>query len=113
MLLENGATAAAVANYLNPKNALKKHGHECVRIFGDKGMIETLDGARGARIVYNTGEIRQIVPSGVCKSYLSQYIDALLNNTKMPFSFEEELHPLKAIIKAKEYINNYQGWGKI
>lgn len=113
MVLENGATAAAVANYLNPKTALKKHGYECVRIFGDKGMIETLDGAKSARIVYNNGEIREINPSGAFKSYLSQYIDALTNNTKMPFSFEEELHPLKALIKAKEYINNYQGRNKI
>lgn len=113
MLLENGATAASVANYLNPKNALKKHGHECVRIFGDKGMIETLDGAREARIVLNSGEIRQISPSAECKSYLSQYIDALTNNAKMPFSFDEELHSLKAVIKAKEYIAKYQGEGRI
>lgn len=108
MVLENGATAAAVANYMNPKDALKKHGYECVRIFGDKGMIETLDGARSARIVYHNGEIREINPSGGSKSYLCQYIDALTNDSKMPFSFDEELHPLKALIKAKEYIRNYQ-----
>jgi len=31
----------------------------------------------------------------------------------MPFSFDEELHPLKAIIKAKEFISNYKMFNKI
>jgi len=98
---------------MNPKDALKKHGYECVRIFGDKGMIETLDGARSARIVYHNGEIRELTPTGVSESYLSRYIDSLTNHTEMPFSFDEELHPLKAIIKAKEFISNYKMFNKI
>ena len=101
MKLEKGAVASACTNYLNPREGTGRHGYEGIRIFGTRGMAETTDGGRGARIVWEDGTIQQVEPDPERKSFLEYYIDHLLGNGQMPMDREEEFHPLRALLRMK------------
>jgi len=101
MRLENSGLACAIVNYLNPKNGFGQHGNEHVRIFGEKGFIEAVDGGRRTRLVLedmDMGEIPLVTPV----DFLEAYLDELSGTGTMSMSQEEELHPLRMVIRAKE-----------
>ncbi len=102
MRLENGGVAAACLNYLNP-NSFGLHGNECIRVFGTHGMAEISDGGRVAR-AYIDGDGLIELDETEPPDFFSMYASHLLFGTAMPFTLEEELHPLYIAIKAKENI---------
>ena len=102
MTLENGGVASACVNYLNPK-AFSKPGNEAIRVFGTEGMIEITDGSLFSHVYThesNEGEI-DILKSD-CRDYFDLYIEHLRYGNPMPMSLEEELHPLRVVIRAFE-----------
>lgn len=102
MTLENGGVAAMCANYLNPKS-FPTRGNEAVRVFGTAGMIEITDGATRSHWYDGTDDRGAIdVSESDCRDYLDLYLEHLRYGTPMPQSLEEELHPLRVVIRAFE-----------
>lgn len=99
-MLENGGCVSAIANYLNPFG-LGRWGNECLRVFGTKGMVEATDSGSHTRLVIGDQDHGALPESGASPSYLSMWIDHLLDGTAMPLSLEDELHPLRALLRAK------------
>jgi len=105
--LEGGGIASVIANYLNPP-AFGTWGNEHVRIFGTNGFVEATDGGSKTRLVLNDRDcgsldldIREEVP-GAGKRYFDAYINKLLGLGEMPLSLEEELHPLRMVLRAEK-----------
>lgn len=100
MELCNGGVASACINYLNP-TGFGSWGNECVRIFGTDGMIEITDGGRHTHLYTQSGDEGEIdVSYSGCKDFFMQIVDHLHHGTDLPMTLEEELHPLRVVIKA-------------
>ncbi len=103
--LENGGVASVVANYLNT-NTFGSWGNEHVRIFGTRGFIETVDAGRQTRLFVNDKEVRPVhIPENEKnyeQNYLDMYLDTLMDKGNMPITLEEEIHPLRMVIRAKQ-----------
>jgi hypothetical protein len=103
MELENGGIATFIANYLNPP-AFKTWGNETLRIFGDKGFIEAVDGGACTRLVLNEADTGPIDVSEPSMDYFEMFLDELFRTAKMPLSLEDELHPTRMVIRAKSML---------
>jgi len=99
-ILENGGCASAIANYLNPPG-LGSWGNESLRVFGTKGMAEATDAGKRSRLVIGDRDLGPIDPGPEPLPYFTQYIQGLLGVGEMPLTLEEELHPLRALLRAK------------
>jgi len=104
MTLENGALATIIMNYLNPTH-LKPRGHETLRIFGTKGFIESTDGASRTRWVTVSGVTEPLDTSTPGRDYFSYLAAHLAVGEPMPITIEEELHPLRMLLRAKQNIH--------
>jgi predicted dehydrogenase len=100
MTLENGGVASMVANYLNPKG-FGLWGNEHLRIFGTKGFVESVDGGARTRLVVGEKDLGPVDVSEKAKDYFDMYVDLLQGLGPMPFELEEELHPTRMVIRAK------------
>ena len=100
MTLSNGGVASACVNYLNPKG-FGLWGNEAVRIFGTDGMLEITDGARHTRVYTNAGDEGKIdVSSSDCRDFFDILAEHLVKGSPMPMNLEDELHPLRVVIRA-------------
>ena len=97
--LENGGVAAIVANYLNP-TGFGSWGNEMLRIFGTKGMLESVDGGARTHLVVGDEDRGEIDTSGPCPDWLGCVIAHVLDAKPMPLSLEEELHPTRIVLRA-------------
>jgi len=103
MTLENGGIASFIANYLNPP-AFGSWGNEHLRIFGNNGFVESVDGGARTRLVLNYKDMGEIDVSEPSADYFEIFLDEL-NGDAMPFSLEDELHPVRMVIRAKEALS--------
>jgi predicted dehydrogenase len=98
--LENGGLVTLVINYLNPGAPGLPHGNETLRIFGTRGFIESVDGGARSRLV-----LRDRVVGPLDRTPGPDYFDAfaahLATGAPMPLTSEEELHPLRVLLRAK------------
>jgi len=99
--LENGALMSALSNYCNQRT-FGIWGNETLRVFGTKGFAEVVDGGRMSRLVTKDQDYGEIVLKGKERNYLDDYLAFLLNKGLMKRSMEEELHPTKMAIIARE-----------
>ena len=98
--LENGGIVSAIANYLNPRGT-GHWGNETLRIFGTQGMIEATDAGTRTRLILGERDLGPICGEPFGASYLTSYARHLLGQGAMPLSLEDELHPLRAILRAR------------
>ena len=101
MTLENGGVASVCLNYLNPKG-FGIWGNEHVRVFGTKGMAEITDGGQHTHVYTDTDEGEIDLSNSDCKDFFDILAAHLLLGEEMPFSLEDELHPLRVVIRAHE-----------
>lgn len=100
MTLSNGGVASACVNYMNP-SGFGKWGNESIRIFGTEGMLEITDGARRTHIYTQKSDEGAIdISDSDCKDFFDLLVSHLLYGEDMPMTLEEELHPLKVVIRA-------------
>ncbi|MBR2883640.1 MAG: Gfo/Idh/MocA family oxidoreductase [Clostridia bacterium] len=100
MTLSNGGVASACVNYLNPKG-FGKWGNESIRIFGTEGMVEITDGGRRTHLYTQSADEGEIdTHNSDCVDYFNLLAQHLLYGNDMPLSQEEELHPLRVVIRA-------------
>jgi predicted dehydrogenase len=106
--LENGGLATIIMNYLNPGHPTIPHGNETLRIFGTKGFVESVDG--GARTRWVTAKaIVEPLERPASLDYFDAVAEHLMTGKAMPLTIEEELHPLRMLLRAKEKIRAEQG----
>jgi len=99
--LENGGLAVSISNYLNPKG-VGIWGYNAVRIFGTKGLVECSAPGNVTRLVIggeDKGELDQSAPS---LDYFQLILDSLRGGAPVPLSIEDELHPTRIVIRARE-----------
>lgn len=98
--LENGAVGSVNLNYLNPTN-FGSWGNDQVRIFGTKGMAESVDGLK-KNALYVPGQCESTdlpVPDDLCSSlYIEHLVNFLLDQTPMPTPFEDEMAMTRAML---------------
>jgi predicted dehydrogenase len=99
--LENGGLATIIINYLNPGHRSLPHGNETVRVFGTKGFVESVDGGARTRLVTPT-EVVEPLPKVAALDYFDAVVNHLATGAAMPLTLEEELHPLRVLLRAKE-----------
>jgi len=103
--LENGGLATILINYLNPGHPTLPHGNDTLRIFGTKGFIESVDGGARTRLVTAT-EVTEPLERTPSLDYFDAVVAHLVRGTPMPLTIEEELSPLRMLIRAKEKIRS-------
>lgn len=101
MTLENGGVASMCINYFNPRS-FPGWGNECVRAFGTKGMIEITDGGKKTHLYNDKGDMGEFNFGEAPKPFFHHLCEHLLDGAPMPFSLEEELSPLRKIIRVAE-----------
>ena len=101
MTLDNGGVATMTINYFNPRS-FPSWGNECVRAFGTKGMIEITDGGKKTHLYNDKGDLGEFTLEENPKPFFAMLCEHLLDGTDMPFSLEEELSPLRKIIRIYE-----------
>lgn len=105
MTLENGGLASVICNYLNPP-AFGLWGNESVRIFGTHGFVEAVDGGAKTRLVLKEADRGPLPIAGPGKPYLDRLLASLCGEGEMPLSPEDEIHPTRMLIRAKQNLGN-------
>ncbi len=101
--LENGGIATIIINYLNPPGTPLPHGNETLRVFGTKGFIESVDGGTRTRTrLVTAGSVVEPLEAVPALDYFDALVAHLATGTPMPLTLEEELHPLRVLLQAKE-----------
>jgi hypothetical protein len=101
MRLESGGLASALVNYLNPKG-MGRWGNDYLRIFGTKGFVEATDGGARTRLVVGEEDLGPVDTSAPAPDYFDRYIDSLCSGAPMPLSPEDEVHPTRMTIRARQ-----------
>lgn len=99
--LENGGVGSIVANYLNPHPAFGSWGNEHLRIFGTRGLIESVDAGARTRLVLADRDAGPVDTSAPSQDFLQLYLKSLSVQGAMPISLADELHPTRVVIRAK------------
>jgi predicted dehydrogenase len=101
MTLENGGLASGTANYLNPMGS-KVWGYEILRIFGTKGIVESIPEDKAVRVMLQ-GEEPQVYEAATGSGdYFDLFVKSLLGQARMPLSIEDELSPTRWILRARD-----------
>ncbi len=100
LTLENGGLGTIILNYLNPAGTPLPHGNETLRIFGTKGFIESDEGGARTRLV-TQGKVEPL-PRVAGIDYFDAVVANLAAGVPMPLTLEEELNPLRVLLRAKE-----------
>lgn len=98
--LENGGLFSVVANYLN-QPGFGTWGNEMLRIFGTKGMLESVDGGTRTRLVVGEDDRGEIDTSTEPPDWLEYVIANAFDAQPMPFDLDTELHPTRMVLRAK------------
>lgn len=98
--LANGGMATIIINYLNPGRTSLPHGNETLRIFGTKGFIESVDGGTRTRLV-TSEKVVEPLDRTPGPDYFKAFVEHLVTGSAMPLSVEDELHPLRILLRAK------------
>ena len=108
--LENGGIATIIINYLNPGLASQPHGNETLRVFGTKGFIESVDGGARTRLVTKEKAVEPLSREGSgAGDYFDFVVAHLVTGAAMPLTLEEELHPLRMLLRAKQKMRAEEG----
>lgn len=98
--LENGGVGAMVLNYLNPPK-FPTWGNESLRIYGTKGFLEAVDGGKRTRLVLKDRDLSPLPITEPATDYFDFVVDEILDGVPMPLTLDEELHPLRVLLRAK------------
>jgi predicted dehydrogenase len=101
MRLESGGLASVLVNYLNPKG-MGRWGNDHLRIFGTQGFVEATDGGARTRLVVGEEDRGPLDTSAPSPDYFDLYLDALSGGAPMPLAPDEEVHPTRMTIRARQ-----------
>ncbi len=98
--LANGGIFSIVANYLNPRG-FGSWGNEMLRVFGTRGLIESVDGGARTRLVVGEEDRGAIDTAGAAPDWLECVIANVMDGQPMPFDLDTELHPTRLVLRAR------------
>ncbi|MHC4884432.1 MAG: Gfo/Idh/MocA family protein [Planctomycetota bacterium] len=98
--LENGGIYSVIMNYLN-QPGLGRWGNEEVRIFGTRGMIESIDAGARVQLVLGDQPPQPVDVSGAAPDWFDLVCDHVQGENRFPFDLATELHPTRMVIRAK------------
>ncbi len=99
--LNNGGVGVANFNYLNP-TTFGWWGDDRLRVYGTKGMVESLEGGTRVRVTTNRREPREVpVAEEKPGAHLSAFIDLLADGTPMRVSIEDSFIETEVVITAQ------------
>ena len=101
MELENGGVASVISNYLNQKG-FGRWGNEHLRIFGTLGFVESVDAGAKTRLVIGDDDKGAITTANRGPSFFDMILDQIQKGATPTLSIEDELHPTRVVISAKE-----------
>jgi len=99
--LQSGGVASVVVNYLN-QAGMGRWGNEHLRIFGTRGFVEATDGGARTRLVVGDKDLGPLDTAGPAPDYFDRYLDSLRGGAPMPLSVEDELHPTRMTLRARQ-----------
>jgi predicted dehydrogenase len=97
--LEGEATGVIILNYLNPEK-FPSWGNETLRVWGDDGLVEAVDGGSRTRLVTSKGDLGEIPLTQSPTNWFEAMLDEILHDKPMPLTLEEEVHPLRGLLRA-------------
>ena len=99
--LGEGTTATLIANYLNPLG-FGLWGNESLRVWGDRGMAEIVDGGARTRWIEGDQDRGRIptVPSAAL-DWLESMLAEIRGMGAMPLSLEREIRPLRGLLRCR------------
>ncbi len=98
---EDGVIGVGISNYCNPSNTFKTHGNECIRVFGTKGFAEITDYGKHIRLCTFERDYVEFPITVSTRHYFYDVIDELLGISEIDTDIEDELHPLRMAIRAR------------
>lgn len=103
MTFENGGVGSAVTNYCCPASpGWEKWGYENLRIFGDKGFVESIDCGRAGILAVEGQTPKTLDFSTPGEDFLDLYVKEILSeSTRIPFDLETETRPTRWVLRAK------------
>jgi predicted dehydrogenase len=101
--LENGGLATIIANYLN-QPGLGTWGHEELRIFGTKGLVESIRGGQSTAVLIGSSPPRPLAMGTPDQNYFDFMLAEILDAQPMPMTLAEELHPTRMVVRAKQNV---------
>jgi hypothetical protein len=101
LTIENGGVASIVVNYLNPPS-FPTWSNEHLRIFGTGGFVEVVDGGARTRLVLKDEDRGPIRVASPREGFFEMFVDSIRGRGPMPWSLEDELHPTRMVIRARE-----------
>ncbi len=108
MRLENGGVASGVANYCTPAPPdWSRWGYETLRVFGEHGLVESINYGQVLRIVITEGGVSDIVPAAIpdparsADQFLLHVLREIEGDEKPLMSIDAELHPTRMVNRAK------------
>lgn len=101
--MSNGALAALLCNYCNPKQSLGFHGNDQLRVHGTKGMIELVDGKKRRCLALVDGDapsqFEDVEPE---KRYPQDLIDCILDGTPTLLTQEDTFMNTRVVLRTQE-----------
>ena len=95
--LEGGASGTLILNYLNPAK-FSSWGNEALRVWGDAGLIEAVDGGARTRLVTSEKDCGEIPLTQTPTNWFEAMLDEIIEGKPMPLTLKEELHPLRSLL---------------
>ena len=105
---EDGVTGVGVSNYCNPSATFGSHGNETIRVFGTRGLIEITDNGRNRRLCTHEKDFGKFAVTETARHYFYDVADELLGISRIPVSLEDELHPVRMVIRARDELYKKQ-----
>ena len=99
---EGGVVGAGVSNYCNPSGAFGSHGNESIRVFGTNGFAEITDNGRNRRLCTAQKDYGSFEVTAASRHYFYDVLDEILGISDIKITLEEELHPVRMVIRARE-----------
>lgn len=104
MTFANGAVGSGIANYACPPSpGWAKWGYETLRVFGEKGFVESIDGGRVVTLAVEGRQPFALPPSPPPPDQLDAIVREIREGIPAnPFTPEARVSPTRWVIRAKQ-----------
>ncbi|GHC01625.1 hypothetical protein GCM10007047_17720 [Cerasicoccus arenae] len=103
MRFESGAIGSAIANYCcPPPNDWGQWGYETLRIFGERGFVESIDNGRIGILALNGQSPSVLDVTAPSVDFFELFLEEIVTEVNLsPFTLEEELRPVRWLLRIK------------
>jgi len=99
--MTDGSLCVILCNYCKP-DGLPYHGNDQLRVFGDQGMIELVDGKTRRMLATNDREPTEFPDGTPDSSYPQDLIDCILDGTSTLLTQDDSFTNTRVVLRAQE-----------